>query len=571
MKLDEIITCARGEKPVDLLLANARMVNVFSGEIVEGNIAIAGKWIVGMGNYSAAVVEDMDGRFAAPGFIDPHVHIESSMMNVSRFARAVVPHGTTTVIADPHEIANVMGIPGIEYMLKSSEDQPMNVFYTLPSCVPATDMETAGARLEAADMIHLMSRNEIRGLGEVMNYPGVIYGDPQVLAKIELARQGHKRIEGHAPGLGGKQLNAYLAGGISSDHECTSLDEAREKLMAGMHIFIRQGSQAKNLHDLLALINFRTAHRLMWCTDDRDPHDLISEGHIDSIVRQAIRAGVDPVTAITMATLHPASYFGLHHLGAIAPGRQADIVVFSDMEAPEMETVYSRGKKVAEHGQMLPEIPIPEMIPVLPSMKVKPDSLDFSVPRAGELIRVIEVIPGQIVTRSVVLHPAIIGNRAVSDTSRDVLKIAVVERHRGSGNVFTGFVKGLGLRKGAIASSVAHDSHNIITSGTTDEDMKLAVETVVQIGGGLVVVSGQKVVAALSLPIAGLMSPEPVHHIRDQIDCLLACTREIGSSLSNPFMTLSFLALPVIPELKITDKGLVDVTRFQTVPLWVTT
>ena len=569
MKLSDILTCARGGKPADLLLANARIVNVFSGDVTMGNIAVIGDRIAGIGDYEAIEVRDMGGRFIAPGFMDPHVHIESSMMSVSGFVNAVAPHGVTTVVADPHEIANVMGLPGIGYMLKSSEHQPMNVYLALSSCVPATDMETSGARIDSSDMLHLMSHDRIVALAEVMNYPGVVYGDPQVLAKIELARHYHKRIEGHAPGLSGKELNAYLSAGVSSDHECTQFEEAREKLAAGMHIFIREGSQARNLQALLPLITARTAHRLMWCTDDREPHDLISRGHIDAIVRQAIAAGVDPVMAIQMATIHPASYFGFRHLGAIAPGRQADMVAFSDITNPQIEEVYFKGRKIADHGEMLPDIQVQETLPTPPSMNVRLESVDFSVPVAGSHVRVIEVISDQIITRSIIMPVKASGQMAVADISRDMLKIAVIERHKGSGRMFTGFVKGLGFKNGAVASSVAHDSHNIIVAGTTDEDMKAAVEAIVRVGGGLSVASRQKIVAVLNLPIAGLMSPAPVLRIRDQLDVLLSCTRDIGSALPNPFMALSFMALPVIPELKITDMGLVDVGQFKIVSLFV--
>jgi adenine deaminase len=568
VKRHDIIPYARGDKPVDLLLTHAKIINVFSGEIVEGSIAIAGGCIVGIGEYQAEQIRDLTGRFVAPGFIDPHVHIESSMACVSQFARAVVPHGTTTVVADPHEIANVLGILGIEYMLKSSEHQPMNVYFTLSSCVPATRMETSGARLEAVDLIPLMSHDRIVALAEMMNYPGVIHGDPDVLSKIRLARQYRKPVDGHSPGLSGKELNAYIASGISSDHECTTADEAREKLMAGMHIFIRQGSGARNLQALLPIVTPRTFHRMMWCTDDRDPHDLLSEGHIDSMVREAIASGVDPIRAIQMATLNPAEYFGLYHLGAIAPGRQADLVVFSDLKAPVIEQVYCKGVSVAETGAMSADIPVPETLAVPRSVRVTLKTLDFSIPMAGDRIRVIEIVPNQIITRSVIAAPTTYQDAAISDPDRDLLKIAAVERHSGSGNIGKGFVRGFGLKQGAIASSVSHDSHNIIVVGTADEDMLAAVKAVVLMGGGMAVVSGGRPIAKLSLPIAGLMSPEPVHVIRDQLDRLLACAREIGSTLQNPFMTLSFLSLPVIPELKITDKGLVDVRRFEIVPLF---
>ncbi len=569
MKRHDIIAYARGDKPVDLLLTHARIVNVFSGEIVEGSIGIAGGRIAGIGDYPAAKVRDMSGRYIAPGFIDPHVHIESSMASVSQFARAVVPHGTTAVVADPHEIANVLGALGIEYMLKSAENQPMNVSFSLSSCVPATNMETSGARLDAVDLIPLMSHGRIVALAEMMNYPGVIHGDPDVLSKISLARQYRKPVDGHCPGLSGKELNAYIASGISSDHECTTAGEAREKLMAGMHIFIRQSTGARNLQDLLPVVTPHTLNRMMWCTDDRDPRDLLSLGHIDSIVREAIAAGVDPVQAIQMATLNPAEYYGLYHLGAIAPGRQADLVVFSDLMAPVIEQVYFKGVIVAENGAMSPDILVPESPAVPRSVRVTLKSLDFSIPLAGERIRVIEVNPDQITTGSFIAAPTVFQDAAISDPDRDILKIAVIERHSGSSGTGIGFVKGFGLKQGAIASSVAHDSHNIIVVGATDEDMKAAVRAVVLMGGGLSVASGGKPIAKLSLPIAGLMSPEPVHVIRDHLDRLTASAREIGSTLQNPFMSLSFLSLSVIPELKITDLGIVDVTRFQIVPLFV--
>ncbi len=565
----DIIRYAGGDKPVDLLLTHANIINVFSGEITEGSIAIAGGWIVGIGEYPSKAVRNMSGRLVAPGFIDPHVHIESSMTSVSQFARAVVPHGTTTVVADPHEIANVLGTFGIEYMLQSAEHQPMNIYYALSSCVPATSMETSGARLEAVDLIPLMSHDRIVALAEMMNYPGVIYGDQDVHSKIRLARQYRKRVEGHSPGLSGKALNAYIGSGISSDHECTTAKEAREKLMAGMHIFIRQGTDARNLQDLLPIISARTFHRAMWCTDDRDPHDLLTEGHIDALVRDAIVSGVDPIQAIQMATINSAEYFGLHHLGAIAPGRQADIVVFSDLNALKIEQVYYRGEIVAENSAMSHGIPVPDTLALPRSMKVILKTLDFSIPLAGDRIRVIEIVPDQVTTRSMIAAPTVFQDVLISDPDRDLLKIAVIERHIGSGNIGKGFVRGFGIKQGAIASSVAHDSHNIIVVGTNDDEMKAAVKAVVLMGGGLAVVSGGRPIAKLSLPIAGLMSPEPVHVIREHIDRLLIGAREIGSTLKNPFMTLSFLSLPVIPELKITDMGLVDVGRFQIVPLFV--
>ena len=567
MPLDELIQAARGLRPCDLLLANGRIVNVFSGEVHSGGVAVAGGRIAGLGDYPARRVVDLGGRFIAPGFIDSHVHIESSMAGVTEFARAVVVHGTTAVVADPHEIANVLGKAGIRYMLESATGQPINVFYTLPACVPATDMETAGARLAASDLEEFFADPRVVGLGEMMNYPGVLHGDPDVLKKIAAAQRYGRPVDGHCPGLSGRDLMAYAAAGIFTDHECTSAREAQEKLAAGMRIMIRQGTGARNLAALLPIITARSSRRLMWCTDDRHPHDLVTEGHIDSIVREAIRHGVDPITAVQMATINPAECFGLSHLGAIAPGRQADFVVFSDLSAPVAEEVYCRGVLVAQGGRPAPGL-APPPVPVAPSMKVNPEALDFTVRRAGDRIRVIEVVPDQIITRQSVAAAPARGDLLVSDPSRDLLKIAVVERHQASGRMGVGFVRGLGLTRGALASSVAHDSHNIIVAGVAETDLRAAVSAVAAMGGGLAAVADGRILARLPLPVAGLMSQESVQAVSAGMDRLVRAARELGSPLKDPFMTLSFLALPVIPELKITDLGLVDVGRFAIVPLF---
>ncbi len=569
MSLNEIIKAAHGEKPVDLLLTNLQIVNVFSGEIVPDAIAISNGVIVGFGQYQSKKTLDLNGRYVAPGFIDSHVHIESSMTCVSEFARAVLAHGTTTVVADPHEIANVLGSSGIEYMLQSAEMQPINIYFTLPSCVPATDMETAGARLAAEDLQLFFKKERIVALAEVMNFPGVLCRDPGVLAKISTARQQKKPIDGHGPGLTGKPLYAYISAGIQSDHECITAQEAKEKLMAGMHIMIRQGTGARNLQALLPVVNEITARRMMWCTDDRHPHDLIAEGHIDSIIREAIAAGLDAVLAIQMATLNPAEYFGLRHLGAIAPGKQADLVVFEDLKQPVIEQVYCRGILTAEKGKIRPEIqaPLPASIPR--SMQIDLHRVEFTIPADKNRVRVIEIVPDQLITRERIEQIPVKNNRALSDPSRDLLKIAVVERHRGTGNIGKGYVRGFGIKSGALASSVAHDSHNIIIVGTTDADMLTALEAVVKMGGGLAAVMENRVLATLPLPIAGLMSLEPVRAVRDQLDHLIKIAHDMGSTLKDPFMTLSFLALPVIPELKLTDMGLIDVKKFKPVSLFV--
>ncbi|MBW1644365.1 MAG: adenine deaminase, partial [Deltaproteobacteria bacterium] len=555
-------------KQADLLLTNASIINVFSGEIIPGSIAVANGYIAGFGSYPAKRVVDMKGRFVAPGFIDAHVHIESSMSCPTEFARCVLPHGTTTVAADPHEIANVLGAEGIDYMIDSSKDQPMNIYFTLPSCVPATDMETSGAKLGADDLLPFMNNSRIIALAEMMNFPGVINRDNEVLRKIESMKKQRKPVDGHAPGLTGRDLYAYISAGISSDHECTTEKEAKDKLNAGMHIMIREGTGAKNLKDLLPIINRQTARRVMWCTDDRHPHDIIKEGHIDFIVRSAIRMGLDPVIAIQMATINPAEYFGLNNVGAIAPGRHADLVVFSDIKNPVIEEVYFRGNLAAREGKILPEIKKPAPLNIRSSMNVDIDKIDFSIPAVSQQARVIEIISDQLITGQSLIKIAVSRKSAVSDIKRDILKIAVVERHKGTGNTGMGFVRGFGLKQGALASSVAHDSHNIIIVGSNDEDMKTALEAVVKMGGGLAAASNGKILADLSLPIAGLMCLQPVKTIKEKLDNLIDISREFGSSLNDPFMTLSFLALPVIPELKITDKGLVDVAKFRIVPLF---
>ena len=568
MAINDRIQAARGDRAVDLLLTNARIIDVFSGDIIDGRIAICDGHIVGLGDYLSKDQLDLGGRFVAPGFIDAHVHIESAMVGVTEFVRAVLVNGTTCVVADPHEIANVLGTVGLDYMLQSAQNQPLNVYYGLPSCVPATAMESAGARLTAADLAPYWSNEKVVALAEMMNFPGVIYEDPDVLAKIDAAGKAKKPKDGHAPGLSGKALNAYVTAGIKSDHECTALPEAKEKLRAGMHIMVREGTCARNLDDLFPLINSRTARRMMWCTDDRHPHDLMEEGHIDAVVRKAISKGLDPVTAIQMATLNPAEYFCLDHIGAIAPGRQADLVVFSDLEKPVIEKVFFKGQLVAADGKLLPDINRPLQVSYPASMKVNPERLDFTIKAKGRKIRVIDLIPGQVVTGQARFWAKIRAGQAVADPNQDILKLAVIERHNASGAMGLGFVRGFGLQKGALAASVAHDSHNIITVGTNDTDMLVAARTVENLGGGLTVVADEEVRAAVPLPIAGLMSEKSVATVWHQMDTLLTAARKLGAKPNDPFMVLGFLALPVIPELKLTDQGLVDVNRFEIVSLF---
>ncbi|MDL2269355.1 adenine deaminase [Desulfosarcina sp. OttesenSCG-928-A07] len=568
MTLETVVAAARGDIPADLLLVNGQIINVFSGRITAGHIAVKDGYVVGIGDYDAKKVTDLAGRYVSPGFIDAHVHIESAMVSVAEFSRAVVARGTTTVIADPHEIANVLGCAGIQYMLRSAADQPMDCLFTLPSCVPATAMETAGARLKAADLEPFFQHPRIVGLGEMMNYPGVVFKDPDVMDKLALARRLGRPMDGHAPGLSGRLLSAYAATGISSDHECTRPDEATEKLEAGICIMVREGTAARNLDDLFPVISPDTWPRMMWCTDDRHPHDILSKGHIDAMIRKAVKKGLDPITAIRMATLCPATHFGLGDVGAIAPGKKANFVVFSRLDDIRPEMVFFRGHPQAEDGRLLPHVTRPAEIPIPTSIHLSSSALDFSIPAVSPRIRVIRALDNQVVTDCDIMDTAIRAGMAESDVSRDLIKLAVVERYTGHHGIGKGFVTGLGLKHGAICSSVAHDSHNIIVAGATDAEMKTAVDQVIRMKGGLCVVSGETILTALPLPIAGLMSDQPMEQVEVQMERLLLAAKKLGTPLSDVFMTLSFLALPVIPALKLTDRGLVDVEKFTVVPLF---
>jgi adenine deaminase len=572
MELPDVLAVARGDRPADLLLRNAALVNVLSGEVHPAEIAVAGGVIAGLGEgYEARKVIDLEGRFIAPGFIDAHVHIESSMVPPAEFARAVVPRGVTTVVTDPHEIGNVLGLAGIRFMLEESEGAPLDVLVNAPSCVPATHLETSGARLEAHDLATLIGHPRVLGLAEVMNYPGVIAGSEAVLAKL---RTFHGRpIDGHCPGLSGHRLNAYAAAGIFNDHECRSADEALEKLRAGLTIFLREATNARNLRALLPLVTPLTERHLCLCTDDRHPADLLEEGSIDHLVRIAIAGGVDPVVAIRMATLNTAEHYGLHDRGAIAPGRRADLVVFSTLAAPYAEMVFRAGKLVARNGRLIgeetgrPHRAAPTALP--PTVHISSEVLDFSIPAVGSSLRVIGVIPDQLVTEALVMDASLRDGHAVSDPSRDLLKMAVVERHRGSGLMGLGFVRGIGLKKGAIAGTVAHDHHNLVVIGADDASMRTAALAVVQSRGGLAAAEGENVLAHLPLPLAGLMSDRPIEEVRDTMRTLLEAAHGLGTVLHDPYMAMSFLALEVIPALKLTDLGLVDVERFEIVPLFL--
>src|SRR5690606_32324851 len=547
---------------------NANLVNVFTGEVYLTDIAIRRSRIVGLGDgYEAEQVIDLDGKYVAPGYIDAHVHIESSMCTPREFAKAVLPRGVTSVVTDPHEIANVLGLEGISFMLEQAKYGPLSMYVMASSCVPSTHMATAGANLEADDIRHLLNNDWVIGLAEVMNYPGVIVGDKLVLDKLE-ASAGYV-IDGQAPGRTGKALNAYVAAGVRSDHECTTVEEAREKLRLGMTIFIREATNARNLEALLPLVTPENSHHICFCTDDRQPADLLDQGSIDYMVRVAIQHGIDPVRAIQMGTINTARYFGLHDRGAITIGRRADLFIFSDLYNPVPEIVYRGGYRVAENGKMLPLEEVRRPIQLRNTMNIDWDAVDFTIPANGTRARVIGSIPDQLVTEHRILDVKQVDGCAVADVERDILKMAVIERHRATGNIGKGFIQRIGLKRGAIAGSGAHDRRNLGVIGADDESMMTAAREVARIGGGLVAVDGTQVLAALPLPVAGLMSEAPIGEVRAGMDNLLNAARELGSPLHDPYMAMSFMALEVIPSLKLTDQGLVDVETFEQVDLFV--
>lgn len=568
MELRQIIKLARGVEPADILLKNGRLINVYTGEIHPADVAVAGTQIVGVGTgYQAHETIDLDGAFICPGFIDAHVHIESSMVPPPEFARAVVPRGTTTVILDPHEIANVLGLDGIRFMFDTAKYNPLSIYVMMPSCVPATEMETTGAYLHWYDIVPQLHDRWVLGLGEMMNFPGVISGDDEVLNKL---RGFDKAIrDGHAPGLTGHDLAAYVAAGIGSDHECTTVTEMQEKLRLGMYIFIREATNAHNLLGLLPGLTPENSRRLCFCTDDRQPADLLGIGHIDDLVRTAIANGVDPVTVIRMATLNTAEYFHLFDRGGIAPGKRADLVTFQDLNRPEPDIVISSGKIAARGGRVIPwERPLKSMF-LRSTMNVNWEPVQINIPATGKRGRIIGIIHEQLVTEHLIEDLPVRDGEVTSDQARDIAKIVVIERHLATGNFGVGLVKGFGLKQGAIASTVAHDSHNIVVIGMDDDSIMFAARQVAEMRGGMAAVEGDRTLAKLPLPLAGLMSDQPIETVRDQMEEILKAAHMLGSKLNDPFMAMSFLALPVIPSLKITDKGLVDVDKFQIVPLFV--
>jgi adenine deaminase len=560
MDLKGLIEVARGDARADLVLSNARIVNTFTGEVEENSVAVYRGRVAGVGDYrEARQLVDLEGKYLAPGFIDGHFHLESTYLHVDQFARAVVPRGTLAAVTDLHEVTNVAGLDGMRYIMECARRVPMDLFFVAPSCVPATTMETSGATLEAKDIRKALRWKRVLGLGELMNFPGVINADPQVLEKIQAA-QGRPK-DGHAPRVRGKALNAYLAPIIGSDHESTEYAEGLEKLRRGMRLMIREGSSEKNLEELLPLVNDGNYHRCMLVVDDRSALDILKEGDVDAVVRKAIRLGLDPVRAIQMASLNVAEYFRLEGLGGIAPGYYANMMVIGDLKALDIQRVYYRGRLVAQDGKPLFRVTLPVNEAITRTMQIKPFTVADLALAAGaaETFPVIEIVPGQIVTRRLDQRPSRSNGILVADPGRDLLKLVVVERHHATGNIGIGLVKGFGLKKGALATSVAHDSHNIVVAGVSDDDIYAAIKEVEGNQGGLAVVAEGKVLASLPLPIAGLLSREPLEMVAAKIEELERLAQELGCQTPSPFSILSFLALPVIPELKLTDMGLVDV------------
>jgi adenine deaminase len=562
------LSIARGERPAELLFKNANLVNVLSGEIHPANVAVDDGRVIGLGDYEAMKVIDLKSAYLAPSLIDGHFHVESSMLTMPEFARAVVPHGTGAMVIDPHEYANVLGLDGIRYVLESSKNLPLDFFIMVPSCVPATRFETAGAQLTAGDIQLMIADERIAGVAELMNYPGVYLGDESELAKISAGKG--KNIDGHAPGLTGRNLNAYVLAGVRSDHESTELAEAREKLRLGLHLLLREGSTERNLATLAPLVSPENAMNCSFATDDKLAGDLVSEGHIDHCVRKALQAGMPPITAMQIATISTARHYRLRNYGAIAPRFWADFIVFDDLPNFTVRQTYKKGVLVAEGGKYL--APQPAIVPQPRStMNLRyhaPGDFEVRLDHAAK-IRVIEIVPNQIVTRQIIETPRIENGQIVADVQRDILKLVVVERHRATGNVGLGFVRGFKLRAGAIASTVAHDAHNVVVAGTNDRDIACAIEALEAMQGGQVAVADCKVEAKLPLPIAGLVSDRPLDEVIERIAALNAAARALGCPLEAPFMTLSFLSLSPIPELKLTDQGLIDAVHLRTTSLAV--
>lgn len=553
-----IIAVAAGREKADLVLKNAKYLNVFSNEFLCGDIAVANGLIAGVGKYDGKTEIDVSGKLVLPGFIDAHIHLESSMVTPAEFAKAVVAHGTTTVITDPHEITNVMGIDGVEYMIQASQNLPIDVHFMMPSCVPATEIDESGAELDCKDIDLYLDNKKVLGLAEMMNYVGVINGDKNVLSKIVTSQAHHKKIDGHAPELSGNDLNAYIAAGVYSDHECSTFENALEKLRKGQFIMIREGTAAHNLKALMPLLTQQYYSRCMFATDDKHPSDLLYGGHIDYIVKQALKNGADPIVALKTATHHAARYFLLNNKGAIASGYLADIVVVDNLEDFNVETVFKCGKLVFD-GEVK-DFPAPTVDEKLAEKCFDTFHLDSVTPSSFKVdgkLGLIGLVGGELLTRN-------LGTADKIDVENDILKIACIERHKGTNHIGVGYVKGYSLKSGAVATSVAHDSHNIITVGCNDDDIAVAVNAIKDSKGGIAVVENGKIKALLELPIAGLMSDEPLTTVNEKLENAKSSAYELGADKSiDPFMTLSFLSLPVIPSLRITTKGVFDAENWE--------
>lgn len=553
-----IIAVAAGREKADLVLKNAKYLNVFSNEFLCGDIAVANGLIAGVGKYDGKIEIDVSGKLVLPGFIDAHIHLESSMVTPAEFAKAVVAHGTTTVITDPHEITNVMGIDGVEYMIQASQNLPIDVHFMMPSCVPATEIDESGAELDCKDIDLYLDNKKVLGLAEMMNYVGVINGDKNVLSKIVTSQAHHKKIDGHAPELSGNDLNAYIAAGVYSDHECSTFENALEKLRKGQFIMIREGTAAHNLKALMPLLTQQYYSRCMFATDDKHPSDLLYGGHIDYIVKQALKNGADPIVALKTATHHAARYFLLNNKGAIASGYLADIVVVDNLENFNVETVFKRGKLVFD-GEVK-DFSAPTVDEKLAEKCFDTFHLDSVTPSSFKVdgkLGLIGLVGGELLTRN-------LGTADKIDVENDILKIACIERHKGTNHIGVGYVKGYSLKSGAVATSVAHDSHNIITVGCNDDDIAVAVNAIKDSKGGIAVVENGKIKALLELPIAGLMSDEPLTTVNEKLENAKSSAYELGADKSiDPFMTLSFLSLPVIPSLRITTKGVFDAENWK--------
>jgi adenine deaminase len=552
------LAVARGDEPADLVVRGGRVLSVFTREWLDLDVAIVDGWIVGLGEYEGRELVDAADKYVVPGFVDAHMHLESSKLLPDEFARLVLPLGTTAVVADPHEIANVLGTDGVHWLLDASAQIPLDVYFMASSSVPASGFESPRRALGEGDLEGLLRRRRVIGLAEMMNYPGVVSGDPRELAKLALARH----VDGHAPGVRGPDLQAYAAAGIRSDHEASTLEEGRERLRAGMWLLVREASAARNLRALVPLAAEYGPHRIAFCTDDREPEHISEDGHVNAIVREAVTLGIAPEDALVMASFNPATYHGLDHLGALAPGRQADVLLLPDLERFVPDLVLKRGGPIGE----VPSAPVPEWV----KHTVRIGALGpevFRIPWDGGSARVIGLVSGQIITEALVDEPTRRAGEAVADPERDLAKIAVIERHLGTGRTGLGFVRGFGLRRGALASTLAHDAHNVVVVGMDDTSMAFAVRRLANVGGGIVAVDGGNVLAELPLPVAGLLSDAPLAEVVKASHALVRAAQELGSTIESPFQTLAFLALSVIPSLKITDRGLVDVDRFELVPL----